>query len=182
MGLNNLENKIRENKMFFDEEPSVDHLEKFQARLDKIENPKNIHHGFLFTSTKTFVLAASVTIFLLIAIFALLESPDIEEQFQLSEELMHVKMYYSSQTNSKIEEIKNCATKTTENEMLFETAENRLYKLDNNTLILEDKLGQAKGNKQLESAYIQSLKAKSEVVNQIYAQLCENNTNNIITQ
>lgn len=182
MGLNNLENRIMENKAFFDTEPSADHLEKFQAKLALVEKPTSINRGFLFTSNKSFALAASVTIFLLIAIFALLESPKVEAQPQLSEELMHVKMYYSAQTDPKIEEIRNCAAETIENEMLFETAENRLYKLDNNTQILEGKLGRAKGNKQLKNAYILSLKAKSEVVDQIYTQLCETNTNNIITQ
>jgi hypothetical protein len=182
MGLNNLENKIRENKMFFDGEPSTDHLEKFQAKLANLEKSENKNNGFLFTSNRAFVLAASVTFFLLVAIFALLESPNVEAQPQLSEELMHVKMYYSAQTDSKMEEIRNCAAETTDNEMLFETAEDRLYKLDNNTQILEDKLEHAKGNKQLKNAYIQSLKAKSEVVDQIYTQLCEYNTNNIITQ
>lgn len=182
MGLNNLENKIMENKAFFDKEPSADHLEKFQAKLASLEKPASNKRGFLFTSNKSFALAASVTIFLLIAIFALLESPNVEAQAQLSEELMHVKMYYSAQTDPKIEEIRNCVAETIENEMLFETAENRLYKLDNNTQILEEKLGRAKGNKQLKNAYIQSLKAKSEVVDQIYTQLCETNTNNIITQ
>lgn len=182
MGLNNLENKIMENKVFFDKEPSADHLDKFQAKLALAEKPASISRGFLFTSNKAFALAASVTIFLLIAMFALLESPNVEAQPQLSEELMHVKMYYSAQTDPKIEEIKNCAAETVDNDMLFETAENRLYKLDNNTQVLEEKLGLAKGNKQLKSAYIQSLKAKSEVVDQIYTQLCENKTNNIITQ
>lgn len=182
MGLNNLEHKIQENRSFFDGDPSADHLEKFQAKLALVEKPVSMHNGFLFTSNKIFALAASVTVFLLVAIFALLEFPSVEAQPQLSEELMHVKMYYNAQTNPKIEEIRNCVAETITNEMLFETAENRLQKLDNNTQILEEKLGQAQGNKQLENAYIQSLKAKSEIVDQIYTQLCENNTNNIITQ
>lgn len=182
MGLNNLENKILENKTFFNEEPSADHLAKFQAKLATLEKPKKVNRGFVITSKKAFAYAASIIIFLLISIFALVEYPKVEARPQLSEELMHVKMYYGAQTNPKIEEIRNCATKSTESEMLFESAENRLYKLDNNTKILEGKLEYAQDNKQLKSAYIQSLKAKSDVVDQIYTQLCENKTNNIITQ
>ncbi|MDA3905158.1 MAG: hypothetical protein PF484_03695 [Bacteroidales bacterium] len=147
-----------------------------------MKQPKTSHKGFLFTSNKTFALAASVTILLLVAIFALLEFPSIEAKPQLSEELLHVKMYYSSQTDDKMTEIRNCATETSNKDMLFETADNRLHKLDNNTLELEQKLAKAHGNKQLKNAYIQSLKAKSEIVNQIYAQLCVENTNSIITQ
>jgi hypothetical protein len=182
MGLNNLENRIMENKAFFDKEPSADHLDKFQAKLALVEKPTSINRGFLFASNKTFALAASVTILLLVAVFALLEFPSAEAQPQLSEELMHVKMYYNAQTNPKIEKIRNRVAETAENDMLFETAENRLQKLDNNTQILEEKLERAKGNKQLKNAYIQSLKAKSEIVDQIYTQLYKNNTNNIITQ
>jgi len=180
MGVNNLENKIRENKAFFDSEPSHDHFKNFQAKLALSEKPKIIHRGFVFNSNKAFAFAASVTILLLVTIFALLDSPKIETQPQLSEELMHVKMYYSHQTDDKIDKIRNCASET--DDMLFETAENRLQKLDNNTQILEQKLGEAHGNKQLENAYIQSLKAKSDVVDKIYTQLCIENTNSIITQ
>lgn len=182
MGVNNLENRIRENKAFFDAEPSLNHLERFQAKLSQLEKPEAIRRGFVFTSNRTFALAASVTILLLIAIFALLEFPSVEAQPQLSEELMHVKMYYTSQTDEKIEEIRNCAAVSSDNEILFETAENRLQKLENTTQELERKLSQAHGNKQLESAYKQSLQAKSEVVDQIYTQMCVTNTNNIITQ
>ena len=182
MGLNNLETKIRENRTFFDEEASVNHLEKMAAKLSRMEKPKTNNKGFLFASKTTFALAASVTILLLVAIFALLEFPSMETQPQLSEELLHVKMYYSTQTDEKIIEIRDCAMKTNNKEMLFESAEDRLSKLDNNTEKLEQKLGQAQGNKQLENAYILSLKAKSEVVNQIYTQLCVNNTNISITQ
>ena len=182
MGLNSLENKIRENKAFFDEEPSANHLKRFQAKLSRQDNPVTIHKGFLFASNKAFAVAASVTILLLVSIFALLDFPKAETQPQLSEELMHVKMYYNQQTEAKMTEIRNCATEITNNNMFFETAEDRLQKLDNNTKLLEQKLGKSEGNKQLENAYIQSLKVKSEIVNQIYAQLCDENSNSIITQ
>ncbi len=112
----------------------------------------------------------------------MLDFPKAETQPQLSEELMHVKMYYNQQTEAKMTEIRNCATEITNNNMFFETAEDRLQKLDNNTKLLEQKLGKSEGNKQLENAYIQSLKVKSEIVNQIYAQLCDENSNSIITQ
>lgn len=119
---------------------------------------------------------------LFISLFALLEYPKLNHEPQLSDDLMHVKMYYSTQTNEKMSEIKNCANQSNAQEMLFESTEGRLQKLDNNTLELERKLSLAQGNKQLENAYILSLKAKSEVVNQIYDQMCTNNANNIITQ
>ncbi len=182
MGLNNLENRIRENKVFFNEEPSHNHLEKFQVKLSQLEKPNKTHGRFIFNSNRTFAVAASISIVLLISIFALLEFPNFESQPQLSEELMHVKMYYNQQTDKKIAEIKTCSEDKSTKDIYFETAEDRLLKLDNNTIKLEQKLSKAHGNKQLESAYIQSLKAKSEVVDQIYTQLCEVNTNSIITQ
>lgn len=40
MGLVNLENKIRENRAFFDVEPSENHLEKFQSKLAQVELKK----------------------------------------------------------------------------------------------------------------------------------------------
>lgn len=182
MGLNNLENKIQGNRAFFDEEPSENHLEKFQARLAQSEYKKISSGKIRMNMNKFYAAAASVTILLFISLFALLEYPKLNHEPQLSDELMHVKMYYSVQTNEKLTEIRNCTTKTNSKDMFFESTEDRLQKLENNTEELERKLGQAHGNKQLENAYILSLKAKSEVVNQIYNQLCVNNTNNIITQ
>ncbi len=181
MGLNNLENKIRQNLASFDEEPSNDHLDNFRIKLAQMEKPVQTNKNFLFASNKAFALAASISIFIIIGIFALLEFPTLEAKPQLSEELMHVKMYYNQQTDEKIAEIRNCNSQTGTSETRFETAEDRLQKLENNTQQLEQKVSQANGNKQLKSAYIQSLKAKSEAVNQIYTSLCEN-TNNIITQ
>lgn len=182
MGLVNLENKIRENRAFFDVEPSENHLEKFQSKLAQVELKKNTFNRNRYNTRKIFAVAASVTVLLFISLFALLEYPKLNHEPQLSDNLMHVKMYYSAQTNEKMSEIKNCANQSNAQEMLFESTEGRLQKLDNNTLELERKLSLAQGNKQLENAYILSLKAKSEVVNQIYDQMCTNNANNIITQ
>ncbi|MBN1651230.1 MAG: hypothetical protein JW857_07870 [Bacteroidales bacterium] len=182
MGLVNLENKIRENRAFFDAEPSENHLEKFQSKLAQVEVKKIKSGRKRLNANKIFAVAASVTVLLFISLFALLEYPKLNNGPQLSDDLMHVKMYYSAQTSEKMSEIKNCANQSSAQEMLYESTEGRLQKLDNNTQELERKLSLAQGNKQLENAYILSLKAKSEVVNQIYDQMCANNTNNIITQ
>lgn len=167
--------------MYFDEEPSADHLEKFQNKLSQLKKPETIQKSHFFSSKQVLKVAASISIFLVLSIAALLEFRNLNKEPQLSDELMHVKMYYNQITDEKLAEINNCNTSDYD-EMLYETTENRLQKLDNTTKELEHQLGQAHGNKQLEKAYIQSLQAKSEVVNQMYAQMCTNNTNNIITQ
>jgi len=181
MGLNNLETKIRENKAFFEEEPTPEHFDRFEAKLNTINYSKPANKSYLFTSKRIFAYAATVSILLLVSLFAILESSSLNAQPQLSEELFHVKMYYSQLTGDKISEIEKC-TKTINNDFIYESTSNRLLKLDESTLELEQKLSRAQGNKQLESAYIQSLKAKSEIVDQIYAQMCVDNTNNLITQ
>lgn len=118
----------------------------------------------------------------MISVFSVLElSKDLNTP-QLSEELMHVKMYYEQETEEKMDEIMLCGTQSVENEMLMESTSNRLKKLDANTQKLEEKLSIANDNQQLKSAYIQSLKAKSDVVEQMYAQICKEQTNNQVTQ
>jgi len=182
MGLTNLENKIRENKAFFDEDLPTGHLERFQNKLEHWEKPANQTKGFLFRSKKSYLVAASVSIFILVSAFILLETKHVQSQPQLSEDILHVKMFYSQQTSEKMSEIKNCTQQSPESELLIENTENRLLKLDENTLILEQKLSQAQGNEQLKTAYIQSLKAKSDAVDNIYSQLCTNQSNKSIIQ
>jgi len=179
MGLNTLENKIRENKAFFDEELSSGHQERFLERLNQMEAPKKITARFPFASPKAFAYAISISVLMLISIYTLIENPFKSSPAQLSEELLSVKMYYNQQTEAKMSELKNIESSSNTNSVLFESTEDRLSKLDKNTQQLEDKLSLAHGNKQLENAYILSLKAKSEVVNQVYTQIV---SSNIITQ
>jgi hypothetical protein len=182
MGLNNLENKIREDKLFFDEEPSADHLLKFKEKLDFLAEPENKKNIFSFPIRRMMAIAASAGLILFVSIFSLNEyRTNKENTSQLSKELLHVKMYYSTLSDEKMEEINRCVSHSNENELLLESTKNRLLKLDENTQVLEEKLNYAQGNKQLENAYIQSLMAKSEVTNQIYEQLCTENTKTLIT-
>lgn len=182
MGLNNLENKIREDRLFFDEEPSANHFIKFNEKLNFLAESENKKNVFSFPIRKVMAVTASAGLVLFISIFALSEYKNKEEAApQLSEELLHVKMYYSTLSEEKMEEINRCVSTSSENGLLLESTKNRLLKLDENTQALEEKLSYAQGNKQLENAYIQSLMAKSEVTNQIYEQLCTENTQILIT-
>lgn len=182
MGLKNLENKIWENKAFFEAELPTYDLEKFEAKLNQHTTNLKKSKQFVFKSYRAFAVAASVSILLMISVFSVLElSKDLNTP-QLSEELMHVKMYYEQETEEKMDEIMLCGTQSVENEMLMESTSNRLKKLDANTQKLEEKLSIANDNQQLKSAYIQSLKAKSDVVEQMYAQICKEQTNNQVTQ
>ncbi|MFH0999494.1 MAG: hypothetical protein V1783_01515 [Bacteroidota bacterium] len=181
MGNKNIETKVKENKAFFDAEPSSAHFDNFREKLNAFNESKPIKKSLFLTPKLIFAIAASVGILLLIPVFKLLESSDFLSQPPLSEELIHVKMYYSQQTESKLAEIEKC--KDNDNSaILIESATNRMQKLEESTLELEQKLSRAHGNKQMENAYIQSLRAKSDLVNQVYEQLCADNTNLILTQ
>jgi hypothetical protein len=170
-----LENKIRENKAFFEEEVSSNHLEKFQARLEQMDKAVQPKKSIGNRMNRLALVAASVIVLLFIAFFAQTKFLSAQAEPQLSNELMQVKMYYTTQTNKKIEQIKSCAAHKVSNDILFETTEDRLSKLDQSVMKLEHKLERAEGNKQLKTAYIQSLKAKSEVVDQMYIQMCIGN-------
>ncbi len=182
MGLENLENKIRENKAFFEDELSSNHLERFQAKLEQMDKAVQPNKSLGNRVNRVALVAASVIVLLFIAFFAQTKFPSAQAEPQLSNELMQVKMYYITQTNKKIEEIKSCAANKVSNDILFETTEDRLSKLDQSTLKLEHKLERAEGNKQLKMAYIQSLKAKSEVVDQMYIQMCMGNENKRLSE
>ncbi len=63
---------------------------------------------------------------------------------------------------------------------LINATENQLMKLDFNVEKIEDKLKEAAGNKRLELAYIQNLKAKNDLLNKMHNQIC--NKQNVLTQ
>ncbi len=182
MGLNNFEKIIKDHQEYFESDPSMEHMDKFLFKLKEKEK----------TTTKTIFswqqssfwlgIAASISILISMAWFIQQQAPQEFEsdQMGLSMELYEIKTYYNSESTKKLKEIKNCTTPTQNTKKLIETTEAELMKLDYNSEKIENKLKNAAGNKKLELAFIQNLKAKNDLLETMQNQICSNK--NILTQ
>jgi len=183
MGLNNFEKLIKENQEYFEQEPSMDHMDKFFFKLkEKEEDQKN---AFLKNDQRAWWIGIAAAISLLISIGWFISIQDIQstekQQMGLSLELNEIKSYYNKESDKMLEEINQCANQSPTTQKLMATTETQLKKLTFNADKLENKLMTTGGNKKIEMAYIRSLKVKNDLVNQMHAEICNPN-NNIVTQ
>lgn len=183
MGLNKLEKLIKENQEYFEQEPSMDHMDKFFFKIkEKEENQKN---AFLKNDQRAWWIGIAATISLLISIGWFISIQDMQfskkQQMGLSLELNEIKSYYNKESDKKLQEINQCVNQSTSTQKLMASTETQLNKLSFNTDKLENKLIETGGNKKIELAYIQSLKIKNDLVNQMYKEICKQNSN-ILTQ
>lgn len=183
MGIDKFENLIKDNKEYFEKEPSMDHMEKFFFKLQEQEEEKKTI--FINNDQRAWWIGIAASLSLLISIGWFITQQPTESQKRqemgLSLELTEIKSYYTQESTKKLKEINQCADQGSVTQSLIASTETQLKKLAFNVEKLEDKLKDASGNKKIELAYIQNLKAKSDLVNQMHNQICNQN-NNIITQ
>lgn len=184
MGLNNIEDIIKKNQEYFDEEPSSDHMDKF---FFKLQEKKQVNKNFIASnSDKAWWIGIAATISLLVTIGWFISQQEIKTQQKqemgLSMELMEIKSYYNQESDKKLEDIKQCANQSESTKKLLASTESQLQKLNFNSQKLENRLKETGSNKRLEIAYIQSLKTKTDLVNQMHQELCKQNDHNLMTQ
>ena len=182
MGLNRMEKDIKNNREFFEQEPSMEHMDKFLFKLREQEETTKKKNFSWKKNSSWLAIAASISILIGIAWILQQQEPQgfNRQQMRLSLELNDIKTYYSNNSNQKLLEIKSCSDQSENTKRLIETTEMQLLKLDFNTEKIEDKLKEASGNKRLELAYIQNLKAKDDLLNNMQTQICSKK--NILTQ
>ncbi|NOR87562.1 MAG: hypothetical protein GQ527_08145 [Bacteroidales bacterium] len=181
MGLDQLEKTIKNNQEYFDKEPSMDHMDKFLFKIREQEEEKPTSFLKWEKSSWWIGVAASISLLLTISWF-IMQQPiqQSKQQMGISMELYEIKSYYNSESDKKMDEINNCANNSSETKKLIETTESELMKISFNVEKIENRLKEAAGNKKLELAYIQSLKAKNDLVNKMHSEICINDNN--ITQ
>lgn len=183
MGIEKFENLIKDNKEYFEKEPSMDHMEKFFFKLQEQEEEKKTI--FINNDQRAWWIGIAASLSLLISIGWFITQQPTESQKRqemgLSLELTEIKSYYTQESTKKLNEIIQCADQSEGTQRLIASTENQLEKLAFNVEKLEDKLKDASGNKKIELAYIQNLKAKSDLVNNMHNQICKQSIN-ILTQ
>lgn len=185
MGLNKFEKLIKDNQEYFEQEPSMDHMDKFFFKIkEKEEDQKK---AFLKNDQRAWWIGIAATISLLISIGWFISIQDIpsfkNQQMGMSLELNEIKTYYTKESDQKLKEINQCANQSPTTQKLIASTETQLKKLTFNADKLENKLITTGGNKKLEMAYIQSLKVKNDLVNQMHHEICKPSYNsNLLTQ
>jgi|GEM_PF-6531861 hypothetical protein len=182
MGLDKFEKAIQENREFFEKEPSMEHMDKFLYKLKESSNNNSLSASY---ENKTWWIGIAATLLILVSMgwFIQMQAGKMnqkQEQF-LSAELIEVKSYYTFESQKMLKEITECSTSSPAKKVVLESTQNQLQKMNFNAEKLENKLKEASGNKKLELAYIQSLKAQNDLVNQVYNEICKP-TQNMLTQ
>ena len=182
MGLDKFEKIIKDNQEYFEKEPSMEHMDKFLFKLREQEETTQKKSFIWKKNSSWLAIAASISILIGIAWMLQQQAPQAFENqtMGLSLELNDIKTYYSNHSNKKLQEIKNCSDQSENTKKLIETTEMQLLRLDFNTEKIGNKLKEASGNKRLELAYIQNLKAKDDLLNNMQTQICSKK--NILTQ
>lgn len=185
MGLDNFEKLIKNNQEYFEKEPSSEHMDKFFYKMQEKQN-RNQLFKTSNNNNKAWWIGIAASLSLLITIGWFISQQEIDtknnQQMGLSSELMNIKNYYNSESEKKLKEITACANQSETTQKLIKTTETQLMKLSYNSDKIESKLKESQGNKRLETAYIQSLKTKNDLINQMHNEICKQGNNNLMTQ
>lgn len=178
-----MEKDIKNNREFFEQEPSMEHMDKF---LFKLQEEKGQSSTSLLPEKKQWLLAIAASIIILIGMTWFIQDQALNNiqtpPQDLSFKLYEIKAYYTQNSDKKWADINECSQSSERNKKILKNTENQLLKLDYNTEKIALQLKDANGNKKLELAYIQSLKAKNDLVNTMYNQICSPQQNQLLTQ
>ncbi|OYT17040.1 MAG: hypothetical protein B7C24_04775 [Bacteroidetes bacterium 4572_77] len=179
MGLDKFEKQIKNHQEFFEQEPSMEHMDKFLFQLqEKKATVKTLSNNFKWWMS----IAASIVVLIGFGWFIQNQNISTQTQNNLSAELFEIKNYYNMESEKKLVAINECAQGSQKEEKLLKNTEIQLQKIDFNTQKLEHKLKNAQGNKQIELAYVKSLKAKNDIINTMYNEMCQAHQPQLLTQ
>lgn len=185
MGLDKFEKLLAENQEYFEKEPSSEHMDKFYFKLQEKQNENQLFKSSNNNNTSWWIgIAASISLLITLGWFISQQKIEIKnnQQMGLSTELMNIKTYYNHESEKKLKEITQCANQSETTQKLIKTTETQIMKLNFNSELIEDKLKDSQGNKRLETAYIQSLKTKNDLINHIHEEICKQENINLMTQ
>jgi signal recognition particle subunit SEC65 len=177
-----LENKIKDNKDFFDESvPSEGHKQRFIEKLENLEQPETARSrwgGIL-------KIASVAAAFLGLAYFIFWYSIEdlggmvIREvtQISFSAEIEDVFTYYEALAISKVEKIDQVAINTEQADIVKIAAKKQLENLDANLAEIEKEYAKNPENKALKAALVNNKRKKAEVMDNIIQQLDQSKQN-----
>jgi len=171
-----LENKIQDNKSFFDElEPSTGHQERFIGKLENLDAPETVRNRW----TGILRIASVAAVFLGLAYFIFWYS--IEDlggmvvrqvnQINFSNEINDVFNYYETIASSKVDKIDQVAVNTQQAVKVKDIAKKQLEDLDASLAEIEKEYAKNPDNQMLQAALVNNKRKKVEVMDNIIQQL-----------
>jgi len=185
MGLDKFEKLIKDNQEYFEKEPSSEHMDKFYFKMQESQNENQLFKTSANTN-KAWWIGIAATISLLVSIGWFISQQKIAsnntQQMGLSAELINIKTYYNNESDKKLKEIEQCTNQSQTSQKLIKSTETQIMKLDFNTEKIEDLLKNSQGNQRLETAFIQNLKTKNDLLNQMHEEICQQENKNLMIQ
>jgi len=168
-----IEDIIKKNQEAFnDAEPSTDHFEKFQKKLDEIP----VAQESWFERYNIFLkIAAAIVIFVAVATFLYTDSFSyLKSTFtnkivaaELPAEIVEVMQYYNVITDKKVSQIDDLAVSEDEAIKVKEMAMNELKILEDDRAELEKEYAQNPNSERIVSALLLNQRKRSEILDRI---------------
>ena len=170
-----LEEKIRKNRDLFDgAEPSEEHLDKFQEKLDALHEVVQMPKPWYLR--KSFRVAAVIVILMGLSLSYYLIDPGRNASqvmgSALPQEIQEARMYYNKLASEKLDQINQCASNSSEASYIHKVVSEEMTILDSNSVELEKELQADKGNEKLINALIRNYKTKSDLLDNILNRIC----------
>lgn len=183
-----IEQKIKKNISHFNSrEPSEDHFERFQKKLQDLhpKKKKKIRIAFKNIAINPNVLKFAASIAILIALsFVLFKYGNFGKQTYASDlgaEYVEVQKYYSSVNQEKLDEIDALIGNDEQAKVLKEKAFRKISKLEENTESLEEEYIESNKDSRVFGAVVSNYKMLSSALDKVIEGINEHNykkTNN----
>jgi len=177
-----LENKIQDNKAFFDEsEPLDGHKTRFIEKLRNLEQPETARSRW----GGIMKIASVAAVFLGLAYFIFWYSIEdlggmvVREvtHISFSSEIEDVFTYYESLANSKVQKIDQVAINTEQAEYVKDIAKKQLENLDATLAEIEKEYAKNPENKMLKAAIVNNKRKKADIMDNIIQQVDQSKQN-----
>jgi len=170
-----LEEKIRKNRDIFDgAEPSEGHFERFQAKLDPLQEVGPARKNWY--SARLLRVAAVIVVLLGLSVTYYVIDPSVNSNLvsasTLPQEIQEARMYYNKLADEKLQKINQCAVSTSEASYIQKVVVDEISLLDSSSVKLEQQLQSDNQNERLINALIRNYKTKSDLLDGILNKLC----------
>jgi hypothetical protein len=176
-----IENKIRENREFFDvNEPSQDHFERFSRKLAAFNRPSRSlwNRGMLFKAVAAFIVLLLVS-FLVTQFYSVRkESAYAANAEQLPAEVMEAENYYNRLNDEKFAKIDQLADSPEEASRIKDMAKNQMEDITASNTELQKEYSGGVRNQRVLDALVNNYRIMANLLDRIIDELNQENTQN----
>jgi len=172
-----IEDIIKKNQEAFnDAEPSADHFDKFQKKLDKMPEERESlfeRYNIVLKIAAAIIIFVAVTTFLYTDSFSYLKNSFTNKivAAELPEEIVEVMQYYNVITDKKVSQIDELAVSEDEAAKVKEMAMKELQNLEADRIELEKEYAKNPNSERIMSALLLNQQKRAEILDKILSTL-----------